>query len=135
MPTEESSYPPSAQDAQSSRPPVPFSRTMQAKRESIKNRLETAIEKGEMPPFCGNCGAIETPAWRVAWSKTLMGKPGYYEYSDEPGRVTAINILSRDEQGEPTSYQLIKKYLLPEENINDFTEFTLCNRKYITARY
>ncbi|KAE8450956.1 hypothetical protein EG329_005396 [Mollisiaceae sp. DMI_Dod_QoI] len=127
MPPGDVFYRPPLEEAQSSRPTAPFSRTMQAKRESIRNKLETAIAKGEMPPFCSNCGAIKTPTWRKAWSKTMMGKPAYYEYSDEPGRVTAITILTRDGEGEPTSYQLIKKFLLPEENVDDFTEFILCN--------
>ncbi|KAF8852645.1 hypothetical protein BDZ45DRAFT_100387 [Acephala macrosclerotiorum] len=131
---------PTAEDGQSLRPPVPFSRTMEAKRNSIKSKLETALTKGEMPPFCQNCGAIETPTWRKAWSVHMTGKPGYYEYSDEPGRVTAVNILTRDSAGEPTSYLLIKKFLLPQETQADFQEFLLCNpcgiwmSKYKTQR-
>jgi hypothetical protein len=109
--------------------PPPYSRTLNAKKAAIKQKLEQAIANGEMPPFCSNCGAIETPTWRKAWSQEMQGEPGYYEYSDEPGRVTAIIILTRDAEGKPTSYQLIKKFLLPEENQDDFKEFLLCNRK------
>jgi len=107
----------------------PYSRTLNAKKAAIKQKLEQAIANGEMPPFCSNCGAIETPTWRKAWSQEMQGEPGYYDYSDEPGRVTAIIILTRDTEGKPTSYQLIKKFLLPEENQDDFKEFLLCNRK------
>jgi hypothetical protein len=102
---------------------------LEAKKAAMKQKLEDAIANGEMPPFCSNCGAIETPTWRKAWSQDVQGPPPYYEYSDEPGRVTMIVILSRDEQGRPTSYQLIKKFLLPEENQEDFSEVLLCNRK------
>jgi hypothetical protein len=108
----------------------PYIRTLTAKKASIKQKLELAVANGEMPPFCSNCGAIETSTWRKAWSQELKGEPGYYEYSDEPGRVTAIIVLTRDEQGKPTSYQLIKKFLLPEEIQDDFKEFLLCNRKF-----
>ncbi|CZR57249.1 uncharacterized protein PAC_07139 [Phialocephala subalpina] len=140
MPPADFPLQPAPEDGQSSRPPVPFSRTMEAKKNSIKNKLETALTNGEMPPFCQNCGAIETPTWRKAWSVHMTGKPGYYEYSDQPGRVTAVNILTRDSAGQPTSYLLIKKFLLPQENENDYQEFTLCNpcgiwmSKYKTQR-
>ncbi|KUJ22010.1 uncharacterized protein LY89DRAFT_391107 [Mollisia scopiformis] len=140
IPPAEMSYQPPQQDLQSTRPGVPFSRTMQAKRDSIKNKLENAVANGEMPPYCSNCGAIDTPTWRKAWSKHMLGRPGYYEYSDDPGRVTAINILTRDDNGEPTSYQLIKKFLAEGENMAEFTEFLLCNpcgiwmSKYKTQR-
>jgi hypothetical protein len=109
---------------------VACSRTLNAKKASIKQKLELAIANGEMPPFCSNCGAIETPTWRKAWSQEIQGAPGYHEYSDEPGRVTAIIILGRDSEGSPTSYQLIKKSLLPEEKQDDFKEFLLCNREF-----
>lgn len=111
-----------------------------SKKEMIKLKLETAIANGEMPPFCCNCGAIETPTWRKAWSKEMKGEPGYYEYSDEPGRVTAIIILTRDSEGKPTSYNLIKKYLGKDENQDDYNDYLLCNpcgiwmSKYKTSR-
>lgn len=102
---------------------------LEAKKAAMRQKLEDAIANGVMPPFCSNCGAIETPAWRKAWSQDIQGAPPYYEYSDEPGRVTTIVILGRDEQGNPTSYQLIKKFLLPEESQEDYKEVILCNRK------
>lgn len=105
-----------------------------AKKAAIRQRLEEAIASGQMPPFCSNCGAIDTPTWRKAWSQEYQGEPGYYEYSDKPGRVTAIIITTRDEEGKPTSYQLIKKFLKPEENTDDFKEFLLCNRKFQSHR-
>ena len=102
---------------------------LEVKKARMRERVETAIANGVMPPFCCNCGAIETPTWRKAWSQDIQGVPPYYEYSDEPGRVTCIVILGRDEQGNPTSYQLIKKFLLPEEKVEDFKEVLMCNRK------
>jgi hypothetical protein len=124
--------PPMSQNPNSNAPP--YSRTLTAKKASIKQKLELAVANGEMPPFCSNCGAIETSTWRKAWSQEHKGEPGYYEYSDEPGRVTAVIVLTRDEQGKPTSYQLIKKFLLPEESQDDFKEFLLCNRKFSEVR-
>jgi hypothetical protein len=99
------------------------------KKANIRQKLEQAIAKGEMPPYCSNCGAIETPTWRKAWSQQLEGVPGYHEYSDEAGKVTCITILARDAEGKPTSYQLIKKSLGKDEIADDYKEFLLCNRK------
>jgi hypothetical protein len=103
---------------------------LEAKKAAMKQKLEKAIANGEMPPFCSNCGAIETPTWRKAWSQDVTGPPPYYEYSDKPGKVTMVLITGRDEQGNPTSYQLIKKFLLPEEEQADYSEVILCNRKF-----
>jgi hypothetical protein len=113
---------------------VPYSRTLNAKKAAIRQKLEQAIANGEMPPFCSNCGAIETPTWRKAWSQEHQGAPGYYEYSDEPGRVTAIVISGRNSEGQPISYQLIKKFLGPGENQADWNEFLLCNRELPLSR-
>jgi hypothetical protein len=112
---------------------VPYSRTLNAKKAAIRQKLEQAIANGERPPFCSNCGAIETPAWRKAWSQDHQGAPGYYEYSDEPGRVTAIVILGRNSEGQPNSYQLVKKFLGPSDNQTDWREFLLCNRELLLS--
>lgn len=103
--------------------------TRLAKKASIRQKLELAIANGEMPPFCNNCGVIETPTWRKSWVQERQGQPGYHEYSDAPGKVTCINILTRDTEGTPTSYQLIYKSLLPSDDKADFKEYQLCNRK------
>ncbi|KAJ5050692.1 uncharacterized protein L3040_002567 [Drepanopeziza brunnea f. sp. 'multigermtubi'] len=97
------------------------------KKDYIKKKLELAIANGEMPPYCANCGAVETPTWRKAWSQDLDGEPGYHEYSDKPGRVTAIIILERDEEEKPTKYRLVKKSLGDGEMQTEFREFILCN--------
>ncbi|TVY87745.1 hypothetical protein LAWI1_G006930, partial [Lachnellula willkommii] len=110
------------------------------KKASIRHKLEQAIAKGEMPPYCSNCGAIETPTWRKAWYQEHDGNPGYHDYSEAAGRVTCINVLSRDSDGKPTSYQLIKKSLGKGDSVEDYKEFLLCNpcgiwmAKYKTQR-
>ncbi len=108
---------------------LPYNKTLQSKKALIRQKLEDAIARGQMPPYCANCGAIETPTWRKAWSQDLQGVPGYHEYSDAPGRVTAIIILARNDENIPTSYKLVKKFLGKEEKQEDFDEYILCNRK------
>lgn len=118
--------PPSDVMAPSS-PPAPRSNKNFVKKHAIKARLEEAILKGEMPPYCSNCGAIETPTWRKIWSQDHEGTPEYAEYSGEPGRITAIEITKRDDDGKPVAYRLIKKALGKMENKQDWQEILVCN--------
>lgn len=101
------------------------------KKQSIKEKLEKAVLSGEMPPFCNNCGAIETPTWRKMWTQDHDGVPEYFEYSEKPGQVTAIDILERDSEGKPAKYRLVKKALGPLEDKGKWKEMLLCNRKAI----
>ncbi|CAL3966650.1 unnamed protein product [Diplocarpon coronariae] len=118
----------------------PATKIIASKKSLARQKIEDAIARGEMPPFCSNCGAVETPTWRKAWSQDLDGEPGYHEYSDKPGCVTAIIILERDSAGKPTKYKLVKKFLGAGEQQGQFDEFVLCNpcglwmSKYKTQR-
>ncbi|GAB1314301.1 CENP-A multicopy suppressor protein 2 [Madurella fahalii] len=97
------------------------------KKQSIKERLENAIQKGESPPFCGNCGAIETPTWRKIWTQDHYGVPGFHEFSEKPGCVTAIDVLERDSEGQPSMYRLVKKTLGAQDDKKLWKETLLCN--------
>ncbi|KAK0728267.1 hypothetical protein B0T26DRAFT_166003 [Lasiosphaeria miniovina] len=99
----------------------------QVKKYAIKERLITAIEKGEMPPFCNNCGAIETPTWRKIWTQEHKGVPGFHEFSDKAGYVTMIDVMQRGPDGKPTMYKLVKKNLGPRDDKKLWTESLLCN--------
>lgn len=101
----------------------------QVKKQSIKERLETAIQKGESPPFCANCGAIETPTWRKIWTQEQLGEPGKHQFSDKPGSVTAVDVLEQDPDGQILAHRLVKKHLGPTEDRKCWTESLLCNRK------
>ncbi|KAI1496754.1 hypothetical protein F5X99DRAFT_57420 [Biscogniauxia marginata] len=97
------------------------------KRQTIKQKLEEAVAQGQMPSFCQNCGALQTPTWRKIWKQEHKGVPEYHEYSEKPGHVTAIKILRRDDDGKPTAYDIIKKSLGPTDNKSAWTEVLLCN--------
>lgn len=100
------------------------------KRNAIKQKLEAAITNGEMPPYCSNCGAIQTPTWRKIYGQEHDGVPPHYEpseFSTKPGMLTAIEILKRDSEEKPTSYRLVKKTLGPDEDKNEWQEHLLCN--------
>ncbi len=101
------------------------------RRAAIRERLQKAIESGEMPPFCQNCGAIETPTWRKMWTQDHEGEASFYEFSEKPGQVTAVDILERDEEGKSMRYRLVKKALGPTEDTKAWTEMLLCNRTFL----
>ncbi|KAI9678676.1 MAG: hypothetical protein M1817_005733 [Caeruleum heppii] len=95
------------------------------RKKAIQQRLQSAIESGELPPYCQNCGAIETPTWRKAWAKVFEGSPDNVKLSDSEGGVVAVVPQSKDEAGNVTSYSILKRSLLEGEE--DFTEIQLCN--------
>jgi hypothetical protein len=120
--------------AAASEPPCPpsdldpprYSKNL-VKKQTIKEKLESAIEKGESPPFCSNCGAIETPTWRKIWTQDHDGIPGFHEFSDKPGCVTMIEVLERDENEQPSKYRMVKKNLGPKDDKKNWAETVLCN--------
>ncbi|KAI8714486.1 hypothetical protein NCS52_01168400 [Fusarium sp. LHS14.1] len=109
-----------------SSPPYKYKKNM-VKKHAIKQKLEMAILNGEMPPFCTNCGAIETPTWRKIWVQECEGVPQHVDFKDKPGQITAIEITKRDEQNVPTAYRLVKKSLGLKDIRDAWTEQLLCN--------
>jgi hypothetical protein len=77
-------------------------------------RLHDAIEKGEMPPYCQNCGAIETPTWRRSFIKYIDdGSNGATDQSAAPGEYP------------PQPQAIVKKNL--DEGDDGFKPALLCN--------
>lgn len=99
------------------------------RKKAIQSKLELSVAAGEIPPFCENCGAIETPTWRKAWVKVHSGTPEHVEISDEEGGIVAWQALKTDNEGNIYLYRIIKRTVLP--NDEGFTEILLCNRKWL----
>ncbi|KAI4285457.1 MAG: hypothetical protein L6R38_000621 [Xanthoria sp. 2 TBL-2021] len=95
------------------------------RKKAIQSKLAESVANGEMPPFCENCGAIETPTWRKAWIKIHSGTPEHVVVSDEEGGVIAWQSLQKDVNGDICLFRLIKRTLLP--NDKGFTPTLLCN--------
>ncbi|KAI9875163.1 MAG: hypothetical protein M1830_008811 [Pleopsidium flavum] len=95
------------------------------RKKAIQERLATSIATGEMPPYCENCGAIETPTWRKAWVRIHSGTPELVRLSDEDGGIVAWEALERDKEGVVTLFRIIKRSLLSHDA--GFTEILLCN--------
>ena len=109
----------------------PKSRTgCHAKRKkAIQSRLATSIAAGEIPPFCDNCGAIETPTWRKAYYRIHSGGTELVKLSDEEGGIVACVVMETNEDGSTKLFKILKKSLLKSDK--DFTEVLLCNRKSV----
>ena len=98
----------------------------------IQSNLKDSIAAGEVPPFCDNCGAIETPTWRKAWSKMHSGTPEHVRLSEEEGGIIAWQTLQTDHNGVICLYRIIKKSLTKFDD--GFTEMLLCNREYFSPK-
>ena len=97
------------------------------RKKQIQSKLADTIAAGGMPPFCENCGAIETPTWRKAWTKVHSGTPEHVEISKSEGGIVAVQTLETDAKGIITLFKIFKKSLLTTDV--DFSEILLCNRK------
>lgn len=112
-------------------PSSPKSSKNYVKRNAIKQRLEAAIKRGEMPPYCLNCGAIETPTWRKIFCQDHDGPaPKVPEelLGSKPGMITTVQVLTKCTDQEPGRYRIVKKTLaLDNESVDDWQERLLCN--------
>lgn len=103
----------------------------------IKDRLDAAIRKGEMPPHCVNCGEIDTPTWRKAYTRVESGSPSGIELSTDSGGtdIIAYEVIepTPDTDGLP-KYRIFKnnlsrhdKDLVAAKSCDAFQELNLCN--------
>lgn len=102
------------------------------RKQAIQSKLASSVAAGEMPPFCENCGAIETPTWRKAWVKIHSGTPEHVVISEEEGGIIAWQTLQADSNGIICLYRIVKKSVLKTDE--GFTEILLCNRKFCWPR-
>ncbi len=98
------------------------------RKQAIQSKLASSVAAGEMPPFCENCGAIETPTWRKAWIKIHSGSPEHVVISEEEGGIIAWQSLQTDHEGNVCLYRIIKKAVTKSDE--GFTEVLLCNREH-----
>lgn len=93
----------------------------------VQARLDQCIREGQIPPYCENCGAIETPTWRRAWSKEIDGnEQDANEFAKDP-LMLFWQVLEKDEEDRVTRFKIYKKTLADTDN--DFVQILLCNRK------
>lgn len=95
------------------------------RKRAIQTNLATCLATGAMPPYCKNCGEVNTPTWRKAFTKVEEGAPTALEEEDG-GK--AWEVLEKDEDGTVTSYRVFRKSVKREDK-DKFEELQLCNRK------
>ncbi|KAH7068320.1 hypothetical protein BKA63DRAFT_521559 [Paraphoma chrysanthemicola] len=97
----------------------------------IKEKMEKAIAAGELPPHCKNCGEIDTPTWRKAYTRVEYGSPEGIEISKDTAGTGVIAyevIESTEENGGALSYRIFKNNTTRDEKAaNVFDELNLCN--------
>ncbi|KEF55441.1 uncharacterized protein A1O9_08191 [Exophiala aquamarina CBS 119918] len=96
-------------------------------KEQTKARLENAIANGEMPPFCDNCGSIETPAWRRGYAKTFHCPWDEVETSLDPGQCCFKEVLTHNADGSVKSFRGYKVEKLTGDDDENWLAITLCN--------
>lgn len=78
-----------------------------------------------MPPYCENCGSIETPTWRRAWSKEFDGDEQVAKGMMISEHHLLWETLDKDSNDRITKFKIYKKTLL-EDDV-DFVQVLLCN--------
>ncbi|KAJ5939070.1 hypothetical protein N7466_002204 [Penicillium verhagenii] len=93
----------------------------------IQQNLDEAIKSGKIPPFCENCGSIETPTWRRAWSRDIMGGEGLAKQMMMQVSGSLFYMpLERDASKAITNFKFYKKTLLVADD-DSWVQVLLCN--------
>ncbi|KAF2156584.1 hypothetical protein K461DRAFT_272635 [Myriangium duriaei CBS 260.36] len=98
----------------------------------IQDKLLKSLASGDMPTYCHNCGAIETPTWRSLYIKTVDGAPSEEDYQELEGETRGVEILEREESTQDvTKYRIIKSVRKSKDkdrnDMLDFNPIQVCN--------
>lgn len=93
----------------------------------IQMRLDQAIKSGQVPPYCENCGSIETPTWRRAWSKEFTGteQDANEMMKDKDNSWLFFEPVERDANDQVCKFKIYKKTIADSEN--EWVQILLCN--------
>ncbi|KAJ5654988.1 hypothetical protein N7490_001991 [Penicillium lividum] len=91
----------------------------------VQARLDQAIRKRQGPPYCENCGSIETPAWRRAWSKEVDGSEKAAEEIMRDSSVLFWLALEYNTHGDLQKFKIYKKNL--QGPVNGWVQILFCN--------
>lgn len=93
----------------------------------IQMRLDQAIKTGQVPPYCENCGSIETPTWRRAWSKEFTGNEQNANemMRDKDNSWLYFEPTERDASDQVCKFKIFKKTIADWEN--EWVQVLLCN--------
>lgn len=93
----------------------------------VQARLDAAIASGGIPPYCENCGTIETPTWRRAWTKDITGSEEDAKGMTKTRGLLFWEVLERNDNKEVVKFRLYKKGLGVTPEDQGWTQLLLCN--------
>ncbi|KAF2269888.1 hypothetical protein CC78DRAFT_508567 [Lojkania enalia] len=97
------------------------------RKQRLVEKMNASIMAGELPTYCNNCGEIETPTWRKAYTRVEDGSPAGIVISTEGAGIVAFEVMDPKEDSTP-QYRIFKQVLEQGEKESDsFTQITLCN--------
>ncbi|CAG8075210.1 unnamed protein product [Penicillium salamii] len=96
-----------------------------SKKSNGRARLEAALANGHIPPYCENCGAIETPSWRRAWAKEIVGGEELAEEMLLASQMLLWEPVEKNDQEQVVKFRIIKKGM--EIDDDSWTQLLLCN--------
>ncbi|KAJ5909109.1 hypothetical protein N7495_001791 [Penicillium taxi] len=116
---------------ESSAPAPPVS-TKRARKEcsgkraqQIAVRLNEAIQSGTVPPYCANCGCIETPTWRRAWLREVDTEQNAKDIMASEEN-TLFYELGKVETGQTVAkFRVFKKTITVTDT--EWAQLLLCN--------
>lgn len=103
----------------------PRSATGAKRSKQVQARLEQAIRAGEVPPFCENCGSIETPTWRRSWSQEVVGSEQLAKDMMNDLNMLFWESMERGPLNDVIKFKIYKKTLAHEDK--GWTQVLLCN--------
>ncbi|MCJ1313993.1 hypothetical protein MMC25_007673 [Agyrium rufum] len=127
MPNHPASDMPMGMDAVPQKRPMSRSGSGTKRKKQIQSKLATTIAAGGMPPFCDNCGEIETPTWRKGWARLQHGSSDHVKVAKDGGNgdIVGLQVLEKDTEGKTTLFKVFKKALIKEDE--GFQAILLCN--------
>ena len=134
------SWPGPFSDFPSAETPAPYpaedskvrSGTSTRRQRQIQTRLNQCVREGQIPPFCENCGAIETPTWRRSWFKEIEGSEQDANELVKDPMVLFWQVVDKDKEDRITKFRVFKKTLARTDKA--FIQILLCNRKCVLPK-
>ncbi|KAF2015033.1 hypothetical protein BU24DRAFT_423948 [Aaosphaeria arxii CBS 175.79] len=107
---------------------MPRSGSGAKRKQDITVKLDQSIAAGEMPTYCNNCGEIETPTWRKAYTRIEEGTPPDIGTIKGTG-IVAFEMIEPSYEGDVTPrYRIFKQTLGSQErDTESYSVLTLCN--------
>lgn len=102
------------------------------RKQNIADRLQQSIEAGVLPTHCNNCGEIETPTWRKAYTRVDYGTIVDMDPATDKTGILGCVVVEPTEDDSSPRYRIYKASLSRSEaQGKTFEQLCLCNRKWI----